>query len=154
MRSGPVPKEEIVSTGSLNDQVGTSSATLEDLLLNALMATKKVAQDVDKAREKRDNEIKTRLIIDRLDATSTLSPDFVSSLGSVRLASSLDMIYHHPLLAPLGGIVKVRYCGAFVYDGYLLLMKVRKNKNFLPLHWLPLENVEVVNDDDGRGEYG
>src|SRR5260221_12570126 len=150
MRSGPVPKEEIVSTGSLNDQVGTSSATLEDLLLNALMATKKVAQDVDKAREKRDNEIKTRLIIDRLDATSTLSPDFVSSMGSVRLASSLDMIYHHPLLAPLGGIVKVRYCGAFVYDGYLIFHTVRKSYNFLPILCLQLACTLAWNAADRR----
>ena len=152
MLPAPVPNEETALTGS-NDEVGMPGAIPEDLFLKALMATKKVAQDVDIAREKRDIEIKTRLIVNRLDVTSTLSTDFVSSLGRVRLASSLDMIHHHPVLAPLCGVVKVRYCGAFVYDGYLLLVKVRKNKNLLPLHWLSLGNVELVNDDEGRGKY-
>ncbi|KAF8338749.1 uncharacterized protein EI90DRAFT_3038957, partial [Cantharellus anzutake] len=115
----------------------------EDLLVKALMATKRVAHDVDVARAKRDIEVKTQRIVDRLDPTSSISSEFVASLGDIRLASSLDLIYHHPSLAPLTGVVRVRYCGAFVYDGYLLLVKVRKNKNFLPLHWLSLGNVEV-----------
>lgn len=68
------------------------------------------------------------------------------------MASSLDVIHHHPVYAPLISPTRAKFCGAFVYQGYMILVKVRKHKAYQPKHWFPLDTVELQDlaDEDGK----
>jgi hypothetical protein len=68
----------------------------------------------------------------------------LSQFGDCLLAGSLDVVYHHETLAPLEIPVKVKYLGAFLYGGWLLLVKVLKNKIYEPRHWYPLSSVYLT----------
>jgi hypothetical protein len=68
----------------------------------------------------------------------------MSLLGDCLLAGSLDVVYHHEVLAPLEPPIKVKYLGAFLYGGWVLLVKVLKNKIYEPRHWFPLSSVYLT----------
>ena len=55
------------------------------------------------------------------------------------------------MYAPLTAPIKVKYYGAFVYNGYMFLVKVRKSKAYQPQHWFALESVKIkdLDRDDG-----
>lgn len=81
----------------------------------------------------------------------TISHAFVKELGNCVFAASLDVIYEHagtPVVSP----VKVKLHGAFLYQGYLLLVKVRKNKSYSPRHSLPLSTIRMTDIPDKDGE--
>jgi hypothetical protein len=82
----------------------------------------------------------------------TFTSDVLASLDSCVLTGSLDVLYHHTVLAPLATPVKVKYLGAFLYSGYLLLVKVKKGKVYELRHWFSLSSMEFVDvkDDDGK----
>ncbi|KAF9506476.1 hypothetical protein BS47DRAFT_1399431 [Hydnum rufescens UP504] len=115
----------------------------QNILEQALMAIKKVAKDVDDARERQDAIVKNRLILDRFEIHPSITLDFLRSLGECKLACALDVIYHHPVYAPLTTPIKVKYYGAFVYNGYMFLVKVRKSKTYQPQHWFALESIKI-----------
>ncbi|RPD66850.1 hypothetical protein L226DRAFT_565633 [Lentinus tigrinus ALCF2SS1-7] len=80
---------------------------------------------------------------------STLTADFISSLGPCMLAGALDVIQHPSHRA--------KYLGAFLYvGGYCILAKVSKGgRVYEPRHWFSLSAVEVVDaeEDDASFPY-
>jgi len=117
----------------------------------ALGAMRGVAEDADEARRIKENEIKSATIAERLEPHTALSPSFLKSLGTCRLVGSLDVLHHHPVVAPLVPPVKVKYLAAFLYRGYLILAKVKKGRVYEAKHFLPLEVFELI--DITEGEY-
>lgn len=111
-----------------------------------------VAENADEARKRKEIELKTALIADRMESNPTLTADFVRRLGECRLVGTLETLYHHPTVAPLDSSSRVRYLAAFLYRGYLILCKVRRGKVFDPYHYVPLEVFEIV--DLTEGEFG
>lgn len=75
----------------------------------------------------------------------------MTSLGNCLLAGSLDVLYHHEILAPLSTPVKVKYMGVFLYFGWVLIVKVLKNKVYEPRHWFPLALVDVIDITEDEG---
>ncbi|WVQ94144.1 hypothetical protein IAU59_001222 [Kwoniella sp. CBS 9459] len=115
----------------------------------ALGAMRGVAEEADEARRLKDAEVKSATVLDRLEPHPNLTPTFIRSLGTCRLIGSLDVLHHHPTLAPLLPPVKVKYLAAFLYRGYLILAKVKKNKTYEARHFLPLEVFELINITEG-----
>lgn len=111
-----------------------------------------VAEEADEARRQKEAEIRSATILSRLETHHALTPAFIKSLGSCRLIGSLDVLHHHPTLAPLAPPVKVKYLAAFLYRGYLVLAKVKKGKVYEAKHFLPLEVFELI--DIAEGESG
>jgi hypothetical protein len=66
------------------------------------------------------------------------------------LSGSLDALYHHPTVAPLQTTVKVRYMGAFLYYGFLVLAKIKKADHYEIKHYLPLQMFEMVDVTEGE----
>lgn len=118
----------------------------------ALGAMRGVAEDADEARRVKENEIKSATIVERLEPHTALSPPFLKSLGTCRLIGSLDVLHHHPVVAPLVPPVKVKYLAAFLYKGYLILAKVKKGKVYEAKHFLPLEVFELIDITEGEFE--
>ncbi|WWC97605.1 hypothetical protein V866_004489 [Kwoniella sp. B9012] len=118
-------------------------------LERALGAMRGVAEEADEARRLKDAEVKSATVLDRLEAHPNLTPSFIRSLGTCRLIGSLDVLHHHPSLAPLVPPVKVKYLAAFLYRGYLILAKVKKGKNYEAKHFLPLEVFELIDITEG-----
>ena len=116
----------------------------------ALGAMRGVAEEADEARRLKETEIKSATVIERLEPHPALSPAFLKSLGSCRLIGSLDVLHHHPTVAPLLPPVKVKYMGAFLYKGYLILAKVKKGKIYEAKHFLPLEVFELIDITEGE----
>jgi hypothetical protein len=117
----------------------------------ALGAMRGVAEEADEARRKREAEVKSSAVISRIEPHPAVTPSFLRTLGSCRLIGSLDVLHHHPTLAPLLPPVKVKYLAAFLYKGYLVLAKVKKTKTYEVKHFLPLEVFELI--DITEGEY-
>ena len=118
----------------------------------ALGAMKGVAEEADEARRVKDAEIKTATIIHRLEPHPALSPAFLKSLGKCRLIGALDVLHHHPTIAPLVPPVKVKYLAAFLYRGYLILAKVKKGQTYEVKHYLPLEVFELIDISEGESD--
>lgn len=117
----------------------------------ALGAMRGVAEDADEARRLKEVEVKTNTIIARLEPHPALPMRFLKSLGPCRLIGSLDVLHHHPIIAPLAPPVKVKYMAAFLFRGYLILAKVKKGAVYEAKHFLPLEVFELI--DIAEGEY-
>ncbi|WVW81229.1 hypothetical protein I302_103220 [Kwoniella bestiolae CBS 10118] len=118
-------------------------------LERALGAMRGVAEEADEARRLKDAEVKSATVLDRLEPHPNLTPTFIKSLGTCRLIGSLDVLHHHPTLAPLVPPVKVKYLAAFLYRGYLILAKVKKGKAYEAKHFLPLEVFELIDITEG-----
>ncbi|EIW73040.1 hypothetical protein M231_04313 [Tremella mesenterica] len=115
----------------------------------ALAVMRSVAEDADEARRLKESEIKSSSVISRMDYHPLITPMFLKSLGTCRLVGSLDVLHHHPTLAPLVPPVKVKYLAAFLYRGYLVLAKVKKGKTYEPRHYLPLEVFQLIDITEG-----
>lgn len=109
-----------------------------------------VAENADEARKRKEVELKSNLIAERMENNAALTADFVRRLGHCRFVGTLETLYHHPTIAPLDSSARVRYLAAFLYRGYLILSKVRRGKVFDPYHYIPLEVFEIVDLTEGE----
>ena len=73
----------------------------------ALGAMRSVAEEADEARRLQEAEIKSATVLERLELHTVLTPTFLRSLGTCRLIGSLDVLHHHPVVAPLIAPAKV-----------------------------------------------
>lgn len=78
-----------------------------------------------------------------------MTKDFVARLGECLLASSIDVVFR-PLLSLSSSALKVKYVAAFLYQGYIILAKVKKNQTYVPWHWLSLKGSRVERTADDR----
>lgn len=118
----------------------------------ALGAMRGVAEEADEARRIKEAEIKSATLIERMDPHPAVTPLLLRSLGTCRLIGSLDVLHHHPVVAPLVPPVKVKYLAAFLYRGYLVLAKVKKGKVYEPKHFLPLEVFQLIDITEGESD--
>lgn len=118
----------------------------------ALGVMRGVAEEADEARRAKEVEIKSATVIERMEVHPALTPTFLRSLGHCRVIGALDVLHHHPVIAPLVAPVKVKYLAAFLYRGYLILAKVKKGKVYEAKHFLPLEVFELINLTEGKRE--
>ncbi|EAU84367.2 hypothetical protein CC1G_01363 [Coprinopsis cinerea okayama7 len=140
------------------------SCDVDVVVKSASQAMRHVASSVDEARHRQDAAMQSALIASRMflggqmllassdPSIQTLTPEFLSSLGSCLLAGPLDVMHHHPL-RPLESIsnFKAKYLGAFLYPGgYLILAKVFKGRKYEPKHWFSL--AEFTTSDVEEGE--
>lgn len=133
---------------------------------SAAQAMRHVASSVDEARHRQDVAIQSALIVSRISLASsaisqmisvhpafqTLTTTFLSSLGTCLLAGSLDVMHSHMSQPTGGSSIQAKYLGAFLYPGgYLILVKVSKNKVYEPRHWFPLGDFDISEreEDDG-----
>lgn len=130
-----------------NSGVARMTNTESGLEARALDAMRQVAAKVDEAQKRTEATVKSRLVAER---TSEQGIPHLSSFGDCLLAGSLDVLYYHEVLAPLETPVKVKYLGAFLYGGWMLLVKVHKNRVYEPKHWFPLSSVSLteISDED------
>lgn len=115
---------------------------------SGLAVMRKVAENADDARQSKEAELKTAIVIERLESHTVLSTQLLRQLGTCRLIGGLDVLYHHSVHAPLDRPVKVRYLAAFLYRGYLVLAKAKRTK-FEVKHFLPLEVMEIIDIKEG-----
>ncbi|KAG8908170.1 hypothetical protein FRB99_008713 [Tulasnella sp. 403] len=120
------------------------------LLALALEAMREAAAKVNDAKEARESATKSRVIIARMEMHPVLTSSFISLLGNISLVGALEVVYHHTVHAPLRPPAKARYCGAFLYPGYIILVKVKKGRLYEPRHWFPLKNVELFDVPDDK----
>jgi len=109
-----------------------------------------VAANADDARQWKDAELKSIVIADRLEPHPAIHDEFMEHLGVCRLGGALEVLYHHPVHAPLEAPVKVKYLAAFLYRGYLILAKIRRGNRFEAKHYLPLEAFELIDITEGE----
>ncbi|GHJ88670.1 hypothetical protein NliqN6_5072 [Naganishia liquefaciens] len=92
---------------------------------------------------------RTATIARRLDYHPIVTRSLLANLGPCVLSGSLDTLYHNPTVAPLQTTVKVRYMGAFLYYGFLILAKIKKAEHYEIKHYLPLQMFEMVDVTEG-----
>lgn len=78
-----------------------------------------------------------------------VNKSLLAGLGPCLLAGALEVLYHHPTLAPMHPPIHIKYQGAFVYNGFMLLVKVKKTSYEIK-HYLPLEMFELIDVDEGE----
>jgi hypothetical protein len=153
------------------EQRPTGGEDLEE----ALAVMKVVAGSVDEATRRKISLERSRVIRNRIEGhpvrlhravapprtpqdadkgtflMQALSRGVLSALGECLLVGSLDVIYHHPVQAPISTPIKIRYLAAFLYAGYVVLCKAKKGKIYSALHFLPLERLEISEGQTGKG---
>lgn len=135
------------------------SAASTDLESSTDISSSKIARarDVMAAKASKANEAKqqsvlkaaTSLLIHRLQDHLLLTRTFLESLGVCTLAGTVEVVYHHSVLAPLMSPVKVRYLGAFLFRGYLIFAKIKRAGQYEVRHYLPLEMFDMVDLTEG-----
>ncbi len=73
----------------------------------------------------------------------------MTSLGECILAGALDVLHNSQAL-PNAAPAKVRYMGAFLFGGYLLLIKPKRSLVYEARHYLPLEMFEMLDVTQGK----
>lgn len=132
------------------DQLAKSSNSKHGEINTALDKMRQVAQQADIAKLERNKQEKTDLVVQRCQNHSTLSHNEIQSFGHVKLIGALDVFVHNsklPLVPPL----KVKYLGAFLYERFILLVKVRKSTIYEPRYWFPLDLWHVTDVPSGEG---
>ena len=132
---------------------------------SATQAMRHVARAVDEARHRQDVAVRSSLIISRMSLANpsvtqtphsipqSLTPRFLTSLGTCILAGSLDVIHYHAA-KPTSVNVTAKYLGAFLYlGGYLILVKVLRGKVYEPKHWFSLADFDVCGLEEDDGQY-
>lgn len=130
----------------------------------ACAAMRAVVSLVDNASMKQAHSVKSALIVSRIapalhmrpsspgsssqeEKPSTLTAEFLGSLGACLLSGALDVV-HHPSS-------RARYLGAFLYvGGYMVMVKVPKGgKVYEPKYWFSLSCFELIDDEDDDGKH-
>lgn len=135
---------------TLLKHTGPEDAGKEELQA-ALSTVKKVADEVDEAGKRREQFLLSELVASRVETRYPVSHGLLTSFGHVRLSGTLDVLYHHPTIAPLTAPLRFRFLGLFLYRGWLLITKVRKAGTYEPRHWFPLYSAQLssVEEDEG-----
>ncbi|CAL1700187.1 unnamed protein product [Somion occarium] len=127
-----------------------------DTIESACAAMRNVCGLVDDASMKQAHSIKSALIVSRIMSSqhegkpSTLSSEFLTSLGACLIAGALDVVHHT-------SSSRARYLGGFLYvGGYLVLVKIPKSgKVYEPRYWFSLAGFDVIDveEDDAAFPY-
>ncbi|WFD19346.1 hypothetical protein MCAP1_001576 [Malassezia caprae] len=113
----------------------------------AVECMREVVADVDRASEKRASVLLSEQLLARMEPSEAFSPTFLPSLGDVKMAGNLDVLYHHPTKAPLTTPLAIKYYGCVLFADYFLILKVRKSQTYGPRFWFPMAEVKVTHAD-------
>lgn len=122
-----------------------------DELKSALAMVKKIAEEVDEAGKQREQFLIAELVASRVEPRFPITRSLLSSLGTVDLSGTLDVLYHHYLWSPLIAPLRFRFLGLFLYDGWLLIVKVRKSGSYEARHWFPLSAARMSHVEENEG---
>ena len=103
--------------------------------------------DVDRASAKRASLLLSELLLSRMEPSEAFSPTFLRSLGDVKMAGNLDVLYHHPTKAPLTTPLAIKYYGCVLFADYFMILKVRKSQTYAPRFFFPMADVKVTHAD-------
>lgn len=113
----------------------------------AVECMREVVADVDRASAKRASLLLSEMLLSRMEPSEAFSPTFLRSLGDVKMACNLDVLYHHPTKAPLTTPLAIKYYGCVLFADYFLILKVRKSQTYAPRFWFPMAEVKVTHPD-------
>ena len=116
-------------------------------LHDSINAMRGVVGIVDEASRKRDVMLHSEAIASRIEVPSSFPPNFLASLGNCLMAGNVDVLHHHPTLAPLSMPLPFKYYGCLLYEGFVLMVKVRKSNTYSCRHWFPLAESQVSRTD-------
>ncbi|TIC02507.1 hypothetical protein E3Q16_03478 [Wallemia mellicola] len=131
------------------DSLAKSSSDEDTRVEKALDMMKVVAEKADQARLEAQQQEKSELVAARCEGHSELSASEILSFGMTKLIGALDVFVHNsklPLVPPL----KVKYLGAFLYERFLVLVKIRKSTMYEPRYWFPLDLWHVTDVPSGE----
>lgn len=128
----------------------TADVDLVSMLGLALGTMKHVVGQVDEARKSRETVIRSNLVLSRVEPHPVLSASLLDTLGPSLLVGSLEVIYHHPVFAPLKTPMRVRYYGVFLFPGYLVMAKIKRAKTYELRQWFPLRGGELVDTPESQ----
>lgn len=113
-------------------------------LESAIAAMRKVADNVDKASKQREVDLMAELLLVKVEPHQGLPVSFLKSLGSCMLSGTLDVLYHHDVLCPLAAPLRFHRMGLILWNGFLLIVRVRKNQQLDCKYWLPLATAQIT----------
>ncbi|CAO1636265.1 unnamed protein product [Jaminaea pallidilutea] len=120
-------------------------------LTAAFAAMKRAADETDVAGQKRQHFLVAELAASRIEPVANLNSTTVSSFGNIELSGTLDVMYHHPTLAPLLAPLRFHFLGVFLYAQGLLIVRVRKTERYEPIYWFPLDRTEMSSAEEHEG---
>lgn len=140
-----------VSSEKLSEEEWLNQAKNLKSYLGELYVVMKTLGDVaDAARGAREKKIATDTVIDRIEPHSQVTKSFLKSLGTTYLIGALDVMYQQASPVPPMHHAKVKPLAAFLFKGYLILAKVKKNKTYEVKHYLPLSLFDIVDVEAGK----
>lgn len=113
----------------------------------AVVRMQQVVAEVDAASARRASLLLSELFVSRMEPSAAFAPTFVPSLGDIKMAGNLDVLYHHPTKAPLTTPLAIKYYGCVLYADYFLILKVRKSQTYAPRFWFPMAEAKVTHAD-------
>ncbi|WFD30133.1 hypothetical protein MSPP1_001150 [Malassezia sp. CBS 17886] len=127
-------------------------AAVHGRMTAAIEQMRQITHDVDEASKQRASALLTEMIASRIDFGGAVTPSFLASLGECRMAGNLDVLYHHPTVAPLTVPLPIKYYGCMLYDDFFLVVKVRKAHSYTCRFWFPLCDA-ALSSSDSRDAY-
>lgn len=121
------------------EQIATRQA-----LIVAMNSMRKIADDVDSASKQREKDLMTEVVLNKIEVQPGVTSSFLKSLGNPLLSGTLDVLYHHDLLAPLTAPLRFHRLGLILWHGFLLFVRVRKNQQLDCKYWIPLGSVQLT----------
>jgi hypothetical protein len=131
------------------DQIFTRKA-----LEKAISAMREIADNVDKASKQREVDLMSELLLIKIEPNQNLPLSFLKSLGNCSLSGTLDVLYHHDVLCPLTAPLRFHRMGLIIWNGFLLVVRVRKNQQLDCKYWFPLSSAELTPLDDAAASPG
>lgn len=139
-----------VSSEKLSDEEWLNQAkNLKSYVGDLYVVMKTLGDAADAARGAREKKIATDTVIDRIEPHSQVTKSFLKSLGATYLIGALDVMYQQASSVPPMAHAKVKPLAAFLFKGYLILAKVKKNKTYEVKHYLPLSLFDIVDVEAG-----
>ena len=109
----------------------------------------RVAKQTDEARRVRDEELKSELVIQRLEPHPFLPISFLRNLGSCSLIAAFDVLYLHQMPNPIP-TNKPKYWATLIYPGFIVFAKVKRATTYEIKHFFPLETSTIIYIEDGE----
>lgn len=140
-----------VSSEKLSEEKWPNQAENLKSYLGELYVVMKTLGDVaDAARGAREKKIATDTVIDRIEPHGQVTKSFLRNLGTTYLIGALDVMHQQASPIPPMAHTKVKPLAAFLFKGYLILAKVKKNKIYEVKHHLPLSLFDIVDVEAGE----
>lgn len=127
----------------------------EDLLTTsalrrAIEVLDTVSTAVDQASLRRQKEVVGDLVSSRLDTTSEINDEFLSTLGPPDLVGVLNVFHHHVHWPPMAPPLRFQRLGIVLWPGFIILVRAKKNRRLECHHFFPIADatLQLDNHDD------